>query len=274
MSARFEYEHPIPIRSSSLQSVHTMNLSTLVDTLVVRIESLDIEHELDRLARHARVGNPQVIERMATLHGTTPVHEAQRVAAIQLRVLEGLGAHLRWLEAVIVDPELNPCVRAGLAGVLISLSTESELLPMVDSQAAVLLEPALLLHGLLANLRPWLPGAAATVEPAELDEPTIEPEPVIELLRLGLPDYLLPILRRRFEGLWTLFHRLRQRERSEGRELARRLFANPRELEQVIREPSFTLIMVPPAPVWPPTHHDEPAKVEPLRSQVVEALEL
>lgn len=214
-------------------------LQSMIDAMVERVESLDIGEELALLARHARVGDPLALDRLAVAHAAAPDVEARQIAIAQLRMLEGFAMQLRWLEALSADPEIDAGVRAGLAGLLIRVCSESELSEVVDSQAAVLLEPALLLHGLLANLRPWLPSFM----------PEFESDAEFEVLRLGVPDYMLLILRGRFEKLWTLFHQLRQSSwlvRSEA------LATMPSDLELFEHDPRVTAVQIPATPIWPP----------------------
>ncbi|MFV8752855.1 hypothetical protein ACNOYE_20105 [Nannocystaceae bacterium ST9] len=211
----------------------------MIDTLVERVETLDVGEELALLARHAQVGNPTALDRLALAHAAAPAEEARRIAVMQLRVLEGFASQLRWLEALTVDTDVDAGVRAGLAGLLIRVCAESELPELVDSQAAVLLEPALLLHGLLANLRPWLPSFM----------PEFESDAEFEVLRLGVPDYMLLVLRDRFENLWTLFHRLRQ---STWLVRPESLAEMPSDLELFEQDPRFCGMVIPTPPTWPP----------------------
>ncbi len=177
-----------------------MQIHEMIEAMIERIEGLDPDVELPALREHVGVSSPIAMELLAYEHLSSPVQEARRTAAIQLRVVVELGRRLRWLERACVDPQLAPGLRAALAGLLRGLCNPDELAPALDSQAAVLLEPALLFHELLGQLRPWLPPLIVA----------LEPEPVLELLRLGIPDYLHALLRARFEALWALFHGLRQ----------------------------------------------------------------
>lgn len=221
-------------------------LQSMIDAMVERVETLDIGEELALLARHARVGDPLALARLAVAHAAQPDEEARRIAVTQLRVLEGFATQLRWLEALTADPEIDAGVRAGLAGLLIRVCSESELSELVDSRAAVLLEPALLLHGLLANLRPWLPSFV----------PEFESEAEFEVLRLGVPDYMLLILRTRFEKLWTLFHRLRQ---SSWLVRPETLTTMPSDLELFEQDPRVSEVVIPATPTWPPMAELVPA---------------
>lgn len=177
-----------------------MTVNEMIEAVIQRIEQLDRDAEFRALSEQVAVISPVAIELIAYEHLSSPAHEARRIAGVQLRVILELAPRLAWLEQTCVDPRLAPGLRIALAGLLRGLCDESDLLPTIDSQAAVLLEPALLFHELLAHLRPWLPPMVVA----------LEPEPVLELLRLGLPDYLHPLLRARFEALWASFHRLRQ----------------------------------------------------------------
>jgi hypothetical protein len=221
-------------------------LQAMIDSMVERVEALDVGEELALLARHARVGDPLALDRLAVAHAAAPSEEARRIAITQLRVLEGFATQLRWLEALTADPEIDAGVRAGLAGLLIRVCADSELDRRTDSQAAMLLEPALLLHGLLANLRPWLPSFV----------PEFESDAEFEVLRLGVPDYMLVVLRTRFENLWSMFHRLRQ---SSWLVRAEALANMPSDLELLERDPRVVGVEIPPTPTWPPTAELVPA---------------
>lgn len=175
-----------------------MKFHEMIDEVIDKIRMLDPDHEFRALTAHVAVTSPIALELLAHEHLTSVGHEARRVAAVQLRVVRDFASKLRWLERVCLDEGVEPGVRVGLAGVLHQLSADQ--LPAIDSEAAVLLEPALLFHVLLSRLRPWLPPMILA----------LEPDPVLELLQLGIPDYLHPILHQRFEDLWQLFHRLRE----------------------------------------------------------------
>lgn len=179
--------------------------------MIDKIRALDLDREVRALATHVAVTSPLAIELLAEKHGNSPTHEALRIARLQARVVQEFPSKLRWLERACTDPQVDPGVQAGLAEILRSLTNMSELLPVVDSHAAVLLEPALLFHSLLSRLNPWLPhprGASALA---------LEPDDVLERVQLGIPDYLHPLLRQRFESLWQHFHQLRQQGRSAQR---------------------------------------------------------
>jgi len=214
-------------------------LQAMNDVMVERVETLDVGEELALLARHAQVGNPQALDRLALAHAAAPAEEARRIAVTQLRVLEGFATQLRWLEALTADPEVDAGVRAALSGLLIRVCADSDSPARADSRAALLLEPALLLHGLLANVRPWLPSFV----------PEFESDAEFEVLRLGVPDYMLLVLRDRFESLWTLFHRLRQTSWLVRPET---LASMPSDLELFEHDPRFTEVAIPTAPTWPP----------------------
>ncbi len=220
-------------------------LHAMIEVMVERVETLDVGEELTLLARHAQVGNPLALDRLARARstGTAPLEVARAVAVTQLRMLEGFATQLRWLEALTADPEIDAGVRAGLAGSLIRVCAKSDRLEpkRVDSHAAVLLEPALLLHGLLANIRPWLPSFV----------PEFEADVEFEVLSLGVPDYMLLVLRDQFESLWTLFHRLRQ---SSWLVRPETLVGMPSDLELFEHDPRFTAveIAIPTPPAWPP----------------------
>lgn len=169
----------------------------MLDEVIDQIRALDDDHEYRALAEHISVTSPEALDRLARDELTTPSHEAQRVAAVQLRVIHEFANKLRWIEGLSLE-HAKPATRVALMTLLQSLC-ESDLLAGKESKAATLLEPAILFHALLSRLRPWLPPMVLA----------LEPEPVVDLLMLGIPDYLHPILRERFSQLWSLFHRVR-----------------------------------------------------------------
>jgi hypothetical protein len=189
----------------------------MIDAMIHKIRALDPNREYRALATHVAVTNPLAVEMLANHHGNLPDHEALRIAAMQLRVVRDLAGKLRWLESACMDAGIDPGVRAGLTTILRSLTNMSELLPVVDSHAAVLLEPALLFHSLLSRLHPWLP------PPWSASARALEPDDVLEQLQLGIPDYLHPLLQQRREALWQQFHQLRQQP-SARRSLSRSLY--------------------------------------------------
>ncbi|WP_205633018.1 hypothetical protein [Enhygromyxa salina] len=168
--------------------------------MIDRIRALDLDREHRALTEHVSVISPIALELLAYEKLTSIGHEARYVAGIQLRVVHELAAKLRWVERLTTSPRVDPGVRIALSGLLRNLCRESELLPVIDSEATVLLESATLFHSLLSRLRPWLPPMVLA----------FEPDLVVEMLQLGIPDYLHPLLRQRFEDLWELFHELRQ----------------------------------------------------------------
>lgn len=214
-----------------------MNLHDMVDTAVERIDGINPNTELRALAEHLRVTSPVALELLAYEHLSSPEYEARRIAAIQLRVVSGLAHHLRWLEQACTSPALAPELRAGLSALLASLCAEGELLPVIDSEAAVFAEPALLFHALLDRLRPWLPPMILA----------LEPEPVLDLLELAIPDYLRAMVRGRFESLWTRFHQLRQLPQAR---LASVDLQQGDQLARLLAEPALTTLPVPVAPRW------------------------
>jgi hypothetical protein len=119
------------------------------------------------------------------------------------------------------------------------LTNESELLPVVDSQAAVLLEPALLFHALLSRLRPWIGST-----------PTLEEDDVLELLQLGIADYLRPLLRQRFETLWLQFHQLRQLPVARLSLLSDPPRVDGARVQRLLEDPQLPARRCPPAPPW------------------------
>ena len=189
----------------------------MIDAVIDRIRALDHAREHRALTEHVAVTSPIALELLAYEKLTSVGHEARYIAGVQLRVVRELADNLRWLEQLSVKAQADPGVRAALAGLLHSLCAESELLPVSNSDATVLLEPAILFHALLTRLRPWIPPVALA----------LEPDLVVEMLQLGIPDYLHPLLRQRYEQLWALFHRLRRQPR-----------------------PQLDTSMAPPAPFW------------------------
>ncbi|HLT40491.1 MAG TPA: hypothetical protein VK034_29635 [Enhygromyxa sp.] len=208
--------------------------------MIERIEQLDRDAEFQALSEQVAVVSPVAIELLAYEHLSSPVHEASRIAGVQLRVITELGSRLAWLERACVDPSLAPELRIALAGLLRGLCDDTQLLPVIDSRAAVLLEPALLLHELLADLRPWMPPMVLAVEP----------QAVLDLLRLGIPDYLHPLLRARFEALWALFHRLRQLPAARLTVIADPPAIDDERLLRLLDEPTLASAPIPPAPAW------------------------
>lgn len=188
-------------RGSSLDRSHGCYVHLdMIDAVIDRIQALDHDREHLALTEHVGVTSPIALELLAYEKLTSLGHEARYVAGVQLRVVHELAHKLRWLERVSMNPRLEPGIRVALAGLLRSLCAESDMLPVINSEATVLLEPAVLFHALLSRLRPWVPPMVLA----------FEPDLVIEMLQLGIPDYLNPLLRQRFEDLWELFHHLRQ----------------------------------------------------------------
>jgi hypothetical protein len=217
-----------------------MTVNEMIEAFIERIARLDRDVEFRALSEQVAVISPVAIELLAYEHLSSPTHEAHRIAGVQLRVILELAPRLAWLERTCVNPELAPELRVALAGLLRGLCDESELLPVIDSQASVLLEPALLLHALLGHLRPWLPPMVIA----------LEPEPVLDLLRLGLPDYLHPLLRARFEALWALFHRLRQLPIARLTVIADPPAIDDERLLRLLDDPALGNLPCPPAPAW------------------------
>jgi hypothetical protein len=212
----------------------------MIDAVIVRIQALDHDREHRALTEHVGVTCPIALERLAYEKLTSVGHEARYIAGVQLRVVHDLAAQLRRLEQLSAAPRLDPGVRVALAGLLRSLCTESDMLPVISSEAAPLLEPAVLFHALLSRLRPWLPSMMLA----------FEPDLVVEMLQLGIPDYLHPLLRQRFEDLWALFHRLRQLPPSPSK-LASELDEIGGEWLRRVTAASLTSeLLFPPAPLW------------------------
>lgn len=217
-----------------------MTVNAMIEAVIDRIQQLDSDAEYRALREHVSVTSPVALELLAYENLSSPSYEAGRIAAIHLRVVLELAPRLQWLERVCVDPEVAPGIRVALAGVLRDLCTDTDLLPVIDSEAAVLLEPALLFHDLLANLRPYLPPMIVA----------LEPEPVLDLIRLGMPDYLRPLLRARFEALWALFHRLRQLASARLIVLSDPPAIDDERLLRLLDDPTLATLPCPPAPAW------------------------
>lgn len=217
-----------------------MTVNEMIEAVLHRIEQLDRDAEFRALSEQVAVISPVAIELLAYEHLSSPAHEARRIAAVQLRVVSELGPRLAWLAHTCVDPKLAPELRIALAGLLRGLCDDSDLLPVIDSQAVALLEPALLFHELLAHLRPWMPPMVIA----------LEPEPTLELLRLGLPDYLHPLLRARFEALWGVFHRLRQLPPARLAVIVDPPTIDDERLRRLLFDPALASIPCPSAPPW------------------------
>ncbi|WP_146155786.1 hypothetical protein [Enhygromyxa salina] len=212
----------------------------MIDVLIDGIRALDHDREFRALTEHVAVTSPIAIELLAYEHLTSPGQQARRVAGVQLRVVHEFASKLRWLEGLSTDPSVDPGVRVGLAAVLRNLCADAELLPIIDSEAAALLEPASLFHALLSQLRPWIP-------PRVLP---LEPDSVLELLALGIPDYLHPLVRQRFEGLWELFHRLRQLPAAKLSLTPGQAKLDDDRLVRLIESAQRSEAACPPAPRW------------------------
>jgi hypothetical protein len=215
-----------------------MPISVMIDAVLDRIRTLDPDHEYRALAAHVAVTSPVALERLAYEHQSSPDHEARRIAAVQLRVVLEFASKLRWLESVCVDPGVPPDVRVGLAGVLHSLGAAPH--PSPPGETAALIEPALLFHVLLARLQPWIPPMLLA----------LESEPVLELMQLGIPDYLHPLLRQRYENIWELFHGLRQLPPPLLAGLADPPRIDDPHLLQLIEGTRLSKHPCPPAPAW------------------------
>jgi hypothetical protein len=212
----------------------------MIDAMIAQIRGLDVDREYRALTTHVTVTNPVGLELLAYEQLNSPKAEARRIAAIQLRVVHDFASKLRWLEGMCLDPDIDPGVRVGLVAILRNLTNESDLLPVIDSEAAVLLEPALLFHALLSRLRPWLPPMAIAFEPAS----------VLELLQLGIPDYLHPLLRQRFETLWQQFHQLRQLPLARLSVLSDPPRIDADRIGRLLEDPQLKARTYPPVPAW------------------------
>lgn len=217
-----------------------MTVTEMIEAVIHRIQQLDRDAEFRALSEQVAVISPVAIELIAYEHLSSPTHEARRIAGVQLRVIVELAPRLAWLAQACVDPKLAPELRVALTGLLRGLCDDSDMLAVTDSRAATLLEPALLFHELLAHVRPWMPPMVVT----------LEPEPVLDLLRLGLPDYLHPLLRARFEALWATFHRLRQLPSARLAVIASRPAIDDKHLQRLLDDPALASIACPAAPPW------------------------
>lgn len=213
--------------------------SKMIDAMIDKIRALDLDREYRVLTTHVAVTSPFAVELLANDQLNTPAQEAYRIATIQLHVVHDFATKLTWLESVCMHPGIEPGVRAGLTAILRSLTNESELLPVVDSQAAVLLEPALLFHALVSRLRPWIGFT-----------PALEPDSVLELLQLGIADYLRPLLRQRFETLWLQFHQLRQLPVARLSLMSDPPRIDAARLQRLLEDPRLASSRCPPAPPW------------------------
>jgi len=169
------------------------------EEVIDQIRQLDLVREARALAEHVAVTSPDALAHLARERMVSPGHEARRLSGIQLRVVTELGARLEWVEDACADASMDPALRAALAGLVGELVAGLVDHPRLETRAAPLLETAFLFHRLLAHLRPWLPPLTIA----------LEPEPVHDILMLGIPDYLHALVHARFEGLWALFHRTR-----------------------------------------------------------------
>jgi hypothetical protein len=212
----------------------------MIDVMIDQIRALDLDREYRALTIHVTVTNLVALEQLADEQRQLPIEVARRVAGIQLRVVLDLAGRLRWLESMCVDPAIDPGVRVGLSAILRNLTNGSDLLPVIDSEAAVLLEPALLFHSLLSRLRPWLPPLG----------PALEPDSVLELLQLGIADYLHPLLHQRFELLWQQFHQLRQAPLARLSLLSDPPRIDDDRLRRLLEDRQLRARVCPPAPSW------------------------
>jgi hypothetical protein len=215
-------------------------IHTMIDAMIDQIRALDLDREYRALTIHVTVTNLVALEQLADEQQSLPIEVARRVADIQLRVVLDLAGRLRWLESMCVDPSIDPGVRVGLSAILRNLTNGSDLLPVIDSEAAVLLEPAMLFHSLLSRLRPWLPPMG----------PALEPDSVLELLQLGIADYLHPLLHQRFELLWQQFHQLRQLPLARLSLLSDPPRIDDDRLRRLLEDRQLRARVCPPAPSW------------------------
>lgn len=215
----------------------------MIEGVVDRIHGLERNEELRLLTEHVAVTSPLALDFLARERGLSRDQEAQRLAAIQLRVVTELAARLRWLESVCEDPQLDGDLRVALRGLLAELGTDIEAADATPGESVGLLESAVLFHGLLSRLRPWLPPMAVA----------LEPDAVLDILQLGIPDYLHPVVQQRFEHLWRRFHE--QRLAAATHQLPRHLGARgieARHLRAVVNEAQVYegSPRLPPAPRW------------------------
>ncbi|EDM81265.1 hypothetical protein PPSIR1_40315 [Plesiocystis pacifica SIR-1] len=207
----------------------------IVEQLAQYLETLDWDATTRDLIRRVQGHSPIAVELLAYENLRSPTLEAQRVAAIQLRVLRSYAAELRWLAALSESEPLRPSTRAAIGHLLAELSD----LPGSPGSPRLpeLLESAFLYHALFAKLRPWLPPVARAFEHAE----------VLDLLALALEPARQTELRPRFEALWAMFHRVIQLPSTK---LALLDGARPDRLARTIKELALERIEIAPAPPW------------------------
>ena len=174
---------------------------------------------------------------------------------MQLRVVHDLPGRLRWLECACMDASIDPGVAGGSHGDPAQLDECVGVAPGGRLARGCVARACAAVALLVSRLTPWLP------PPWAASARTLEPDGVLEELQLGIPDYLHPLLRQRFESLWLQFHQLRQLP------LARlSLLSDPPRIDgarllRLLQDPQLTSRPCPPAPAWvasrwssPPSH--------------------
>lgn len=165
--------------------------------ILERIRSIVVERELPALARQVAAAQVKALETLARESGREPSQEAVRVAELQLGLVLGLAQLLPALELAGRDPGRRVGQRLGLRAVLRGFVRHAATVPEQGSAALELLDPTVGLQLVLSQLRPQLP-ASLQVESLE----------VLELCRLGVRDFMEPLLRGRVESSWRRFHLL------------------------------------------------------------------
>lgn len=189
------------------------------------------------LARHLASTSPCELDAIARDHGLELDVLLRDVASTQLRVVNELPSRLEDVTAHVRAPHVRFGVRLGLRVVLRGVIRHAEVVPAVNTEITAMLGPAYVLHRLLAQLRPWLPDSLAKTESAL----------ALEFVRLGIPDFMLPLTDGRVASSWACFHRLCA--------LGPEVIEDGEELAQIDDERLAQLLMRPEAattvPPWP-----------------------
>ena len=171
----------------------------MIDDIIERICSIDMRTAAMVLARHLASTSPLELEALARERERELVVLLRDVASTQLRIVNELPNRLEQIAAHVRAPHVAFGVRLGLRVVLRGVIRHAEVVPAVDSEITAMLGPAYVLHRLQAQLQPWLPASL----------PATESELALEFLRLGVPDFMLPLTEGRIASSWACFHRLR-----------------------------------------------------------------
>lgn len=172
--------------------------------------------KLDELQRHLNATSPKSLEFLVKVHRCDPVAQLRAIARAQLDGFARLADHIEDLEVAVRSGEIEVRKRAALSGLLCSLTGAPEEAVGERASPTVLLQPAFVFYACFLELRAWLPTQltgpardAASTQHLETSPPRLT---LLELLRLGIPDYLRPILDGRADGLRTRFHAVRSCE--------------------------------------------------------------